>query len=39
MTLMFIDDEEKANFKKIGDALKNTDADLYKKYNAVYGDL
>ena len=39
MTLMFIDDEEKTNFKTIGDALKNTDADLYKKYNAVYGDL
>jgi hypothetical protein len=39
MTLMFIDDAEKQHFKTIGDALKKSDANLSKKYEAVYGDL
>jgi len=36
---MFIDDDEKEHIKTIGEALKNSDADLFKKYDAVYGDL
>ena len=39
MTLMFIDDAEKNHFKTIGAALKKSDANLFKKYDAVYGDL
>lgn len=39
MTLMFIDDAEKKHIKTIGDALKKSDANLFKKYDTVYGDL
>ena len=39
MTLMFIDDAEKKHFKTIGDALKKSDANLFKQYDTVYGDL
>ena len=39
MTLMFIDDAEKKHFAKIGQALKNADANLFKKYDADYGDI
>lgn len=39
MTLMFIDDAEKKHINTIGNALKKADAGLFKKYDAVYGDL
>ena len=39
MTLMFIDDKEKKNISKIGDALKKTDANMYKVYDSVYGSI